>query len=382
MSKSSQKRKIVVFANDCHMLVNFRLSLMIDLKQHYDEVYAMSPVGSSEHEEIIKENGIKLIPVMLKRNGINPLSDLFLFFNLVFLFLKIRPSVVLLFSIKPNIYGAIAAWVARVPQRVCFITGAGYVFLSDGSFRHKLVRIFTFILYSISFLCATSIFFQNKDDMREFGEVFKIDPSKISLINGSGVDLDHFTYSPPDFKNCITFLFIGRLLRDKGVGEFIQAAKAVKATASFYNVKFMLLGAIDSNPSAFQREDVERWEKEGIVNYIGTTNDVRPFLKKATVFVLPSYREGTPRSALEALSIGRPIITTDAIGCRETVINGWNGLLVPVKDYKALSDAMLSMCEAGDKLVDMGINGRELAEKKFDVKKVNADIISVLFSGE
>ena len=192
------------------------------------------------------------------------------------------------------------------------------------------------------------------------------------MINGSGVNVERYSFKPPQTETFI-FLIIARLLWDKGVGEFVSAARLLKE--KYPEVRWQIVGPFDNNPSAIHREDVAKWQAEGLIEYMGATEDVRPYLEKASVYVLPSYREGTPRSVLEAMAMGRPVITTDAPGCRETVIDGVNGFLVPVRDKVALAEAMEKFIIDKELMAEMGRKGREIAESRYDVHKVNLSIL-------
>ena len=216
----------------------------------------------------------------------------------------------------------------------------------------------------------------NTDDLDLFTKLGILpDSQKTVLINGSGVNIEHYAYTKPK-NGKMVFLIIARLLWDKGIGEFVSAARLLKK--KYPEVSFHIVGPYDNNPSAIKRNDILKWQDEGLIEYMGSTEDVRPYIAECSVYVLPSYREGTPRSVLEAMSMGRPIITTDAPGCRETVIDGINGFLVPVRDSERLSNAMEKFLQNPSLITEMGAKSREIAEARYDVNKVNHSIMQAM----
>jgi len=277
---------------------------------------------------------------------------------------KERPDIVLHYTVKPNIYGSIAARCAGVPC-INNITGLGYVFIKKNPI-YFLVKF----LYKISCGLAKRTFFQNKDDLNLFLEKRLINKNKAVLVNGSGVDTNFFS---PDFCRTIkkeegsfVFLFTGRFLWDKGLGEFVCAARFAKQ--KYPKTQFWLAGIIDpGNPTGIGLETIKEWESEGLVRNWGEVQDVRSFICRADCVVLPSYREGIPKSLLEAAAMEKPIITTSAVGCREVVENGMNGFSVPVKDPEALADSFCNMIELGaEERLKMGKTGREKVKKEFE----------------
>jgi glycosyltransferase involved in cell wall biosynthesis len=258
------------------------------------------------------------------------------------------------------------------------VAGLGYVFTPDGreeTWRRKVLRWLVTALYRQAFRVSERVFFQNDDDIAYFVDAGLLDRRKAVRTNGSGVDLEHLLPAPV-FERPLTFLLMARLLREKGIVEFVGAARAVKKLHS--DVQFVILGAEDPNPGALSSAEVARWVDEGVVQWHGHVDDVRPWLARSSVYVLPSYREGTPRSTLEAMAMARPVITTDAVGCRETVIDGVNGFLVPVRDSEALAASMLRFIDDRSLLASMGAASRRLAESRFDVTKVNAKILATM----
>jgi glycosyltransferase involved in cell wall biosynthesis len=306
---------------------------------------------------------------------LNPFKDLVLLYQLVFIIKKIKPDVVLTYTVKPVVYGMIAARINLIKERYAIITGLGYAFISPNTKIKKILKFIVSFLYKLSLKKTPTVFFQNNDDLNFFRNAKIISSSSKSVrVMGSGVDLDYFKFSTPP-SNQFNLLLIARLLKDKGIYEYVEAARIVKDKISNLDINFILLGSYDLNPSSIQPSQIEYWASKGYISYHGEVEDVRPFLKQCSIFVLPSYREGLPRSTLEAMATGRAIITTDAPGCRDTVIENENGLLVPKKSAQKLSLAILSLINNSYKINQMGLKSREIAEEKFDVVKVNNSIL-------
>lgn len=295
------------------------------------------------------------------------MSDLGLLLAIYRIMRTLDVDVVLPYTVKPVIYGTIAAWLAGVPRRYALVTGLGYAFTQQ---RQGLLTRIIYLLYRFALSKAHKVFFQNPDDERLFRELGLLPVSVPSVVvNGSGVDVAAFTVMPLP-SGLPAFLLIGRLLGDKGLREYAEAARRVRAVCP--GAHFRLVGWIDTNPDAIAQSELDAWIADGTLEFLGKLDDVRPAIADCTVYVLPSFREGTPRTVLEAMAMGRPIITTDAPGCRETVVDGENGFLVPVKSVDALVHAMLKFIEDPTLAVRMGKCSREIAEDKYDVHKVNA----------
>ena len=278
---------------------------------------------------------------------------------------KIKPNYFLGYTHKPVIYGNLAAWMAGVNKQFALITGLGYTFQSKILWLNHLLQF----LYRISMRKVEKVFFQNPDDESLFQNlgIIKTSDNKSVVVNGSGVDLKKFNTSP--FPTKIQFLLIARLLGDKGVREYFKAAKAVREKRP--DIKFGLVGWIDNHPNAISKQELDERIDAGDIFFYGRMDDVKPAISESSVYVLPSYREGTPRTVLEAMAMGRPIITTDAPGCKETVKDGINGYIVKVKSSQALVKAMFSFIEQPELIESMGNNSRKIAEDKYDVDKVN-----------
>ena len=324
------------------------------------------------YKQPLQELGADYRQIPLHRTGLNPLKDVKTLFSLRKVLKEIKPDIVFSYTVKPIVYGSIAAHMAGVRQMYAMITGLGYVFIGQ-TFKQRLLTQIVAFLYRRGLKYNQVVFFQNPDDLHLFvSKSIVPKTAKPVLVNGSGVNIEKFAFAPPKLSP-VTFLLIARLIKDKGILEYVESARLLKQ--KYPDARFQLLGPLDINPAAITQEQLERWTKEGIIEYLGKTNDVRPYIADASVFVLPSYREGTPRSVLEAMSMGRPIITTDAPGCRETVIDGRNGFLVPVKDIDTLKSAMEKFIQEPDLISQMGKQSRIIAEEKYDVRKVNRAIL-------
>ncbi|MFZ4403298.1 MAG: glycosyltransferase family 4 protein [Pseudobdellovibrionaceae bacterium] len=366
-------KKVLFIANARYTITNFRSELVQDIKQLGHELKIVCPTGIDLDGTLVSKENI--LPIFLNRSGIHPIHDLKTVFDLYRIFKKEQPDVVVNFTIKPVIYASIVARLASKAKVYSNITGLGYVF-TDRSFKARaLIKIVTF-LYRIALRCNHSVFFQNPDDLKLFKNLGLIRENQGILINGSGINLDRKLYEKVYRKKLQSFIFVGRLLKDKGLLELIEALKIVKI--KFPNVLCTIIGEADKNPNSFTQEQLNLWKQQGLADFVGRINDVMPFLKEADVMVLPSYREGTPRSVLEAMVCGLPIITTDTAGCRETVVDGENGFLVPVKDHKILAQKMIYFLEHPEQIEIMGKRSLQLVAEKFDVKKVNAKILSIV----
>jgi glycosyltransferase involved in cell wall biosynthesis len=368
-------RTIVVLGGYADSLLNFRGSLLRELVGRGHTVVACAPSASPQVVQALAAMGVSYRDVPFRRAGLRPDQDTRAFRVLVALLREIRPDVILSYTIKPVIYGLLAARLAGVPGRFAMITGLGYAFVGRSA-RARLVGAVVRRLYRLSLRGADRVFFQNPDDralFEEFGLLREADQAVI--INGSGVELDAFRPAPLP-PGPPSFLLIGRLLRDKGVGEYVEAARLL--LARYPDVVFRLAGWVDENPSSISERELGEWRAEGVVEFLGRLDDVRPAIAASCAYVLPSYREGTPRTVLEAMAMGRPVVTTDAPGCRETVQDGVNGFLVPVRDAKALAAAMERLIVEPGLMEAMGRESRRIAEERYDVHKVNGVILGTM----
>lgn len=364
-------RKFLLIASYPGSILNFRAQLIQSLLDSDFEVHVASPDMFQDENlrSTLNLLGVHCHEIFLKRNGMNPIYDLQTIFQIWFLMFRIKPDFFLGYTIKPVIYGSIAAWLARVPSRNALITGLGYFFIDISSQRPFLFR-FVCGLYHVALLCTGKVFFQNPDDEALFRSLKIIDrsASKTCVLNGSGIDTERFAQA--EFPQHIKFLMIARLLRSKGVMEYASAAKSLGI--SHPEIKFGLVGWIDDNPDSITLAELREIQKLSNFEFYGRLDDVRQAIAGSSVYVLPSYREGTPRTVLEAMAMGRPVITTDVPGCRETVIEGKNGFLVKVKSVDELAAAMIQFIESPHLISRMGRQSRQIAMDKYDVHKVNS----------
>jgi glycosyltransferase involved in cell wall biosynthesis len=366
----AKARSCVIVSSQAFSLINFRGSVIRCMVEAGMKVYALAPDYDKELSQLVVDLGAYPVKFSLSRTGINPIRDGLDTLRLALLLRRLRPDVTLGYFIKPVIFGTLAAWLAGVPRRVAMIEGLGYVFTSTGGpepLKRKLLRGLVSRLYRFALARAQQVVFLNQDDINEFVDAGLVQDCKVFKLGGIGVDLTEWSLTQPVMKP-ITFLLIARLLREKGILEYVGAAEIVKAR--YPAVRFVLLGGLDPNPGSLSKAEVEVWVAEGLLEWPGHVT-VKPWLAHASVFVLPSYREGVPRSTQEAMAMGRPIITTNAPGCRETVDDGINGFLVPVRDVPALAAAMLRFIENPALITAMGLQSRRLAEERFDVAKIN-----------
>ncbi len=483
---------ILILGGISRSLINFRGPLIRDMLAQGHEVIACAGEPLPEVAETLKAWGVRFVPVPLARAGMNPFHDLRLCLKLVRVFRQLRPDAIFSYTIKPVIWGSLAARIARIPNSFALVTGLGYAFMDQTAdcrpqtaharmnsrkdaktqslqhrkqapknqetrtpFKQRLASYVAKRLYKASLKHSSKVFFQNPDDARQFVQLGLVSEAKCCVVSGSGIDLDQFktesegrkteasaqTSANTKFETLIdsqtlstahrplptVFLLIARLLRDKGICEYAEAAAIIKR--EYPDAEFHLVGDYDPNPAGLKPANIEAWVNAGTIIYHGQQADVRPFLRDCSVYVLPSYREGTPRTVLEAMATGRPVITTDAPGCRETVrfqtglsavalakeedsrpqtaharmdsrkdaktqslqhrkqapknqetrtknlLFGENGILIPPRNAAALSEAMRFFIEQPEQVASMGRASRQYAEECYDVRKVNAVIL-------
>lgn len=314
---------------------------------------------------LLEEMGCECIELPVASKGTNPVEDFKTLAALYRHYRTIRPDVVFHYTIKANIYGSVAAWLARVPS-IAVTTGLGYVFIQ----KSRAAQVAK-ALYRFAFRFPREVWFLNRDDHSAFvNERLLAHPERAKLLHGEGVDLDHFQLTPlpgeSQFQPRFRFVLIGRLLWDKGVGEYVEAARMLRPR--YPHACFQLLGPIGvDNPSAITQKDIDGWREEGVIEYLGEAHDVRPVIANAHCVVLPSYREGVPRTLMEASAMGRPIVATDAPGCREVVTDGVTGLLCEVKSAQSLAARLAQMLDMSeDDRRQMGLRGREKVSAEFD----------------
>jgi glycosyltransferase involved in cell wall biosynthesis len=368
--------RIVICANTAWNLVNFRSGLINALIARGIEVVAVAPPDAANAQKLL-ELGCRFEPMAMDNMGTSPLRDLVLLARFVRLFRQLKPDAFLGYTIKPNIYGSFAARICGIPA-INNISGLGTAFLSKG----WLNRVAT-LLYARALGNSLHVFFQNPDDRRVFLERRLAVAAKSSVLPGSGVDLDWFSPALPGPRRAghqLRFLLIGRLLRDKGIVEYADAAREIKK--QYPETQFTVLGFLDvENRSAIDRQTLNAWIDEDIIAYAGSTEDVRPYIEDADCVVLPSYREGTPRTLLEAAAMAKPIVASDVPGCREVVDDGENGYLCLAKSSTDLARKMRQMIEATlDERAEMGLKSREKAVQKFDQRKVIESYLSLVGS--
>lgn len=354
-------------------LFNFRGELLIELSKNYSSVYSLASGADKKEIEVIESLYTTYYDYPVSRNGLNPVLDVITLFSLCRFNLKKKPNVVLSYTIKPIIWGGLAARFTNVESFYAMITGLGYAFQKGGLAKNLLNTLVKF-LYRSALKKSKGVIFQNRDNMQVFIDEGIVPKEKCFLVNGSGVDLSHYNLSP--LPSTPHFLLIARLLGDKGIREYAQAAKLVKQ--KYPEAVFELVGPEDPSPDSIKLDEVHQWTESGAIKYSGATTDVRPFIENCAIYVLPSYHEGMPRTVLEAMAMGRPILTTDVPGCRETVIDGENGWLVEKANAEQLAEKMIWFIENQDKWQEMGKSSHDMAYEKFDVHKVNAEILKIM----
>lgn len=351
---------IVTTVNAAWNMWNFRRQLLAALLSDGHRVTVLAPADETVPQLVAMGCEFRALDMDIK--SLNPFAQVGLFFAIVSAFRQLRPDVVLGFTIKNNLFGSVAARLLGIPF-IPNVTGLGTAFLS-GKFLQRVARL----LYRVAFAGCPFVFFQNGDDAALFQEFGLVTPQQVRLLPGSGIDLDHFSATPmPDANDPPIFLMIARLLRDKGVVEYVEAAGMIRQ--DFPDARFLLLGAAGyANRTAFSAEQAASWEQEHGIEYLGACDDVRPQIKAAHCVVLPSYREGAPRTLIEAAAIGRPLIASDVPGCRDIVDDGENGYLCEVRSAQSLADTIrrfLALPYA--QRASMGQAGREKMVREYDV---------------
>jgi len=378
--------RILLVASFGPSLINFRGALLTTLVLNGHQVWAAAPLSleATDLKHQLAAMGVRYLPIPLARGGLNPFGDIATLQSLYCLLGQIHPDLVFAYTIKPVIYVGLAIRLHLLLHRglatrfVPLITGLGYAFTSGGGGGKArwLLRALLQRLYFAALRSADVLVFQNPDDQAAFHAMGLVPPTAKTLrVWGSGVDLEAFT--PHELPNAPIFLMLSRLLIDKGIREYVEAARSVRT--KYPLAVFRLAGMLDSNPAAIGQPELQSWITAGDIEYLGDLSSVQTALQECRIYVLPSYREGTPRSVLEAMATGRPILTTDAPGCRETVIDGVNGFLVPPRNSEALANAMLRLIEQPEsethRMAQASLN---LARERFDVHKVNAQLLEAM----
>ena len=369
--------RVLVLSSLAQSLLNFRGQLLASMVGEGHEVVACAPERDPIIEARLAAMGVRFVQTKMNRAGSNPLLDLNTLADYMELILRERPGVVLAYTQKPIIYGGLACRLAGGCRFHALVSGLGYVF-SDAANHRRLLRALVRRLYSLALKRAQAIFVFNSDDRSEMLRQGIVDARQnVIQVPGSGVDLNHFRAErlrpgPP------TFLMIARLMRDKGLQQFVDAARIVRKNHP--DARFHLLGEFeDLNPTGITRAELDEWLQEGAITYLGRTDDVRPYLAEASVFVLPSYyREGLPRTILEAMASGRAVVTTDMPGCRDPIEEGENGFLVRPQDSEHLAATLLRFINEPELIERMGQASRRIAEARYDVRLVNAQLLAAM----
>jgi len=372
MKENHNKKTIAICSNTSWFLYNFRVGLMRALEQEGYNIVLIAP--RDNYSDRLKEFGYRYYNIDIDNKGTNPINDIKLSYNFYKLFKYIKPDIILIFTIKPNIYGSIVSRMLNIPT-INVVTGLGTVFLNK-NISSKIAKL----LYKIAF-SKNYIIFENNDDANEFLKRRLIKKRQVVIVSGSGINTEYFrpssNSSRKDSKELV-FLLIARLIKDKGIIEYIEAIKYIRH--KYPNVKFKILGSYYfGNPSSISKEEIESWVEQGLIEYLGYTDNVLEEIEKADCIVLPSYREGLSRVLLEAGSMVKPIITTNVPGCRDVVDDGANGYLVPPKDSQALALAMEKIISLSpQERRQMGIRGRLKIIKEFDEKIVIREYLNLI----
>lgn len=357
-------------------LINFRGPLLKRLVQDF-EVFAAAPYIDDDIREKVEAIGANCISTAFERTGLNPAKDLKALLKFRKQIKEIAPDYVLAYTIKPVVFGLKAAKFKGV-KRYALITGKGSGF-DETNLKSKAIAKVVKGLYRDTLKSVDGVIFQNADDQAFFEQNGLLTNTvQRGVIEGTGVDMVHYRLkNEPTFSEKVKFLFIARLIKEKGIPELVEAAKLLKKKGCDFEVQ--LLGWVDPNPGGISQEEVDELHSSGLVNYLGTTDDVRPYIEAADVFVLPTYyNEGLPRTIQEAMAMKKPIITTDHPGCRETVEEGRNGFLIPTRDAQSLADAMERFIKEPEQVLIMGQQSHEMAKEKFDVNKINERLLKFM----
>ena len=365
--------KIVVLSGHTKSLFWFRKDLMESFLKLGHTVYAIGSESPDEWTIKFSEMGVEYRQISIQRNGLNPLNDLEFIKKLYRILNELKPDKIFSYQAKTIIYGSISSSLNSISEYYPLVAGLGSVFRGRGT-KNMVLKTILRLEYRLAFKLSKQVIFQNEDDGNYCLDHKIVSKEKIRFINGSGVNLDSF--KPQELSHQTCFLFIGRLIKDKGIVEYLEASKKIKE--KYPDCRCLLVGPYDTNPSALKEKELRPYIDDNTIEYFGEQEDVRPFLQQCTTFVLPSYHEGTPKTVLEAMAASRAIITTDAPGCRETVINGQNGFLVQVKNSTMLYHKMEYLHLNPDINRQMGQRSLELVREKFDVKLVNESIHRIM----
>ena len=373
------KKKIIINLTEDWFFVSHFLSRAIDAKKAGYDVYISC--NEKNDRKYIEENGIKFLHLPLDRRGINPIYELFIILRYCTIFNKLKPDIVHNVGPKPIIYGSIAAKLVNIKSVINAPIGMGFVFTSS-TIKAKLLKTILLLLFKLTLNQhhgrnkKNRVIFENSDDMNYFVNSRIVNINEAILIRGAGIEIDEKLIKNKKENNIPTISLVARMLEDKGIYEFVEAAKILKKK----NVKsrFLLIGDIDKkNPTSLKHSTLEEWKNRKIVEWLGWVKDVKAILLETDILCLPSYREGLPKSLLEGAAVGLPLVSTDTVGCREVVSDGINGYLVPIKDSKQLSFAIQKLIENKDLRVKMGKESFRIAKSQFASEIINSQTLSL-----
>lgn len=360
-------KKILLLCPSSNTVRSFRMSLIRALQKEGVDVAVCA--FDQENKDLIESCGVDFYCIPSENRSLNPLGFIRLYNEYKKLIKEIQPDTVFTFILKPNTFGVLAAKKVGVKNIFSMVEGAGDVFINH-SFKWKVIRFVVCTLYKQAFKNTKKVFFLNNDDKKEFLQRQLVKEDQCEIIHGVGVDLDRFAFKP--IKNNRTFLMIARMLKTKGVLEYCQAARIVKQ--KYPDAIFNYLGA----EGTLKFADIQEYLDDGSVNYLGTTKDVRPYIEDSLAVVLPSYREGMPMVIMETEAIGRGVVVSNSVGCKDTVNDGYNGWLVEVGNVEQIAEKAIWFIEHPEKAIEMGKNSRQFAEEHFDQKKINEKIIEII----
>lgn len=375
----NHSKKIVLIGTTGSSFYGFRADIIRELVINNHIVYAFTSEYTQECLDKIQALGAIPVTYQLSRGGLNPFADIHSFLQLKNLLREIQPDIVFSYFAKPVIYGSMAARFAKVPKIIGMLEGLGYTFTDQPeglTTKTKIVRNVQLFLYRVAFPCLDKMIFLNPDDQHDLMAIYGLKAPEVHILGGIGLNLVDYPYIKAK-ESPVKFLFIGRLLKEKGIFELIQAIRIVKS--KYPDACFTILGAIDhQNMGALKQEQLNQLIEEKLFEYPGYVTNIKDWITDTSVFVLPSYREGVPRSTQEAMAIGRPVITTDVPGCRETVVDGINGFLVPKWNPEALAEKMCYFIENPQQVNVMGMESYKIAQENFDVSKVNKKLFEIM----
>lgn len=372
--------RVAFITSGARTVPNFRGTLIEELVARGAEVLALAPDWEDDTRAATRALGAEPVDISMARAGLNPVRDASDTVKMAALLRRQAPDAILTYFAKPNTYGMLAGWMAGVKRRVAMVEGLGFAFESSelAGTKAKLVSSGAKLLYRAAFSRADLVLFLNSEDEAVFRGDRLVAPDKIVNFGGIGVDLEAFAPTTPVL-DPPTFLLMARLLRGKGILEYAEAAARVKAR--YPQARFVLLGDVDANPDSLTREEVQPWVDRGVIEWPGHVSDVRAQLAAASVFVLPAWcREGLPRSTQEAAAMAKPVITTDVVGCRDTVVDGINGFMIPGRNVAALATAMTRFVQEPALIVSMGLESRRLAEERWDGRVKSSQLADMLLS--